>query len=202
MIRNSKKTYAAFSLLVIMGLLGGCSGLNQSDKPTVSTWWLEPLSTSMQVKPSDRPLLVALTVTAVPGLDSDQILTLSDVAVLKPYAGARWADHLPELVASLVGRSLEASGHFEILSNRAGPGSESCDLELELREFFSDLSAGGQTRAVSVAVNGRFECESAQPRVVQSSASIPVMNERMTDIVAAFQQALDSITKDILKQIQ
>ena len=199
---NSTKKHTVFCLLAISGLLSACSGLSRSDKPAVTTWWLEPYIDSPQVTTSDPLLSVALTITAVPGLDSDQILTLSDAAVLKPYAGARWADHLPELVASLVGRSLEASGHFEILSDRAEPGSGSCDLQLELREFFADLSPDDQTSAVSVAVNGRFACESADVFVVQSNVSIPVADERMTVIVAAFQQALDSVTQDILEQIQ
>lgn len=199
---NSINKHAVLCLLAITGFLSACSGLNRSDKPVITTWWLEPDTASMQVTASDQPLLVTVTVTVVPGLDSDQILTLSDKAVLKPYAGARWADHLPELVASLVGRSLEASGRYEILSDRAGPGSENCDLQLELSEFFADLSPTGQTSGVSVAVNGRFVCESAEALVVQSDVSIPVADERMAVIVAAFQQALNSATQDILNQIK
>ena len=202
MISNNLNKQAAFCLVAIVGVLSACGSLTRSDKPTATTWWLEPYTTSMQVVASEQPLLVTVTVTVVPGLDSDQVLTLSDKAVLKPYAGARWADHLPELVASLVGRSLEASGGFEILSDRAGPGSENCDLQLELSEFFAELSPTGQTSGVSVAVNGHFVCESAEALVVQSDVSIPVADERMAVIVAAFQQALNSATQDILNQIK
>jgi len=201
-ISNNLNKQAAFCLVAIVGVLSACGSLTRSDKPTATTWWLEPYTTSMQVVASEQPLLVTVTVTVVPGLDSDQVLTLSDKAVLKPYAGARWADHLPELVASLVGRSLEASGRFEILSGRAGPGSENCDLQLELSEFFADLSPTGQTSGVSVVVNGRFVCESAEMLVVQSNVSIPVADEHMAIIVAAFQQALDSVTQDILNIIK
>lgn len=199
---NSTKKHAVICLLAFSGLLSACSGVNRSDKPVTTTWWLEPYTPSVQVTASDQPLLVALTVTVVPGLDSDQILTLSDEAVLKPYAGARWADHLPELVTSLVGRSMEASGRFEISSDRAGPVAENCDLQLELREFFADLSPGGRTSGVRVAIDGRFVCESAEALVVQSNVSVPVADERMTVIVAAFQEALDRMTQEILAQIE
>ena len=177
----------------------GCQ--TKSDNPVVTTWWLKPYTGMTQAIAPDSVLPLKLAVTAVPGLDSDQILTLSTEAELKPYAGARWADHAPELLASLIGRSLEASGRFEVLPARAGGGSGSCDLQLEVREFFADLSEGGNTTAVRVALNGRFQCESGAPVYIQSSASMAVGDERMSVIVAAFQQALDRVMQDILDNI-
>ena len=115
-----------------------------------------------------------MSVTAVPGLDSDQILTLSTDAALKPYAGARWTGYLPELTASLIGRSLENSGRFEFVSGRLGAGPVSCDMQLELTEFFAELDPGGVTTGVRVNVKGRFRCEPDEAVVFQSGASVPV----------------------------
>jgi len=198
---NRSNIPAVFYLLAIAGFLTACGSLNQSDRPAVTSWWLEPYIDSPQVMVSAPLRSVALTVTAVPGLDSDQILTLSDAAVIKPYAGARWVEHLPELMTSLLGRSLEASGRFEMLPDRAGQGTERCDLQLELRKFFADLNSDGRTTGVRIAINGHFQCESAAPVVVQSSVTMPVADERMTVIVAAFQQALDRVTQNILEQL-
>jgi ABC-type uncharacterized transport system auxiliary subunit len=154
-----------------------------------------------QETPSDPAPLVAISITVVPGLDTDRILTLSDDAELNQFAAARWADNLPELVTSLVSRTLEASGRFEIVSGRAGGGSESCELQLELQEFFAHLSSSGQTTGVQVASEGRFQCESAEPVPLKLNASIPVHDDRMSVIIAAFQQAIDSAMKDMIEQL-
>jgi cholesterol transport system auxiliary component len=154
-----------------------------------------------QETPSDPAPLVAISISVVPGLDTDRILTLSDDAVLNQFAAARWADNLPELVTSLVGRSLEASGRFEIVSHRAGRGSEDCDLQLELQEFFARLSPSGQTTDVQVAIEGHFQCESDEPVPLKLNASIAVNDERMSVIVAAFQRAMDSAMKDMIEQL-
>ena len=121
-IMNNSKKYTVFLVLVSVCVLVACSGLTKSDNPVVTTWWLKPYTGMTQAIAPDTVQPLNLTVTAVPGLDSDQILTLSGEAELKPYAGARWADHTPELLASLIGRSLEASGRFEVLSARVDRG--------------------------------------------------------------------------------
>ena len=198
---NNSRKYIVFFVLTSACVLAACSSLTKSDNPVVTTWWLKPYTGMTQEIAPDKVLPLNLTVTAVPGLDSDQILTLSGESALKPYAGARWADHAPELLASLIGRSLEASGRFEVLPARAGGSSGDCDLQLEVREFFADLSAGGSTTAVRVAFNGRFQCESEAPVFIQSSTSMAVGDERMSVIVATFQQAIDRVMQDILDKI-
>jgi len=198
---NSSKNYTAFFILASVCVLSACSGLTKSDNPVVTTWWLKPYTGMTQAAKPNSVLPLKLVVTTVPGLDSDQVLTLSGAAELKPYAGARWADHVPELLTSLIGRSLDASGRFEVVPARAGGGSGECDLRLEVREFFADRSAGGNTTAVRVAFNGRYQCEPGTPVYIQSSASVAVADERMSVIVAAFQQALDRVTRDVLDKL-
>jgi ABC-type uncharacterized transport system auxiliary subunit len=145
--------------------------------------------------------LVAISVTVVPGLDTDRVLTLSDDAELNHFAAARWADNLPELFTSLVGRTLEASGRFEISFDRAGGSSENCELRLELQEFFARINASGQTIGVQIAIDGHYQCESDEPVSLNLNASIPVHDGRMSVIAAAFQQAMDSAMKDLLEQL-
>ena len=200
-MKRYSRSYLLFCLLVLLSV-SACSGLTSSDKPAITKWWLKPYTGLSQVTPPGPVELVDLSVVAVPGLDTDRILTLSDDAALKHYAGARWVDNLPELVTSLLGRSLEATGRFEILAGRRGTGIENCSLVLELREFYASLSPGGRTSKVQVALNGRYHCESESPLVIQVSASIAVNDDRMEVIVAAFQQAMDSVMKDMLDQLR
>jgi ABC-type uncharacterized transport system auxiliary subunit len=200
-IMNSSNKDRVFCILAIAFVLTGCSGLTRSDRPAVTTWWLQPYGGATPMAVTDSSVAVDLNVTVVPGLDSDQILALSADAELKPYAGARWAEHLPELFDSLIGRSLQASGRFDIRSGRSGRDSGSCDLQLELREFFAELGATGRTTGVRAALSGRYQCGSAAPVHVRSHVSISVADERMNIIVAAFQQATDQMTRDILDQL-
>jgi len=198
---NTTNKFVVFCLLILTLSVSACGGLTRSDKPATKTWWLEPYTGMTQETLSGPAPLVAISVTVVPGLDTDRILTLSDDAELNHFAAARWADNLPELVTSLVSRTLEASGRFEMVSGRAGGGSESCELQLELQEFFARLSPSGQTTGVQVAIEGRFQCESAEPALLKLNTSIPVHDDRMSVIVAAFQQAMNSVMKDLLEQL-
>lgn len=184
-----------------MQFTGACTGLTKSDKPPVSKWWLEPYVAASQSAAADPPVSVAISITVVPGLDSDRILTLSDNAELGQFASARWVSHLPELLASLIGRSLQGTERFVIVPESAGSKPGNCLLELEFREFFADIGPGERTDAVRIATRGSFQCGSAAPLVFQLSVTKPVVDERMTVIVAAFQEAMNQVTQDIINKL-
>ena len=202
MIRSRAEKLTIVTLMASIWVLSACSGLTKSDKPVATNWLLKPYNGTTQHMVDEPVVPVALTVKAIPGLDSNQILTLSTDAQLKPYSGALWVDHTPELLASLLGRSMEANGPFEVTTQRSGWGAENCDLQLELREFYADLNSVGKTTGVRVAVDGRYICESVSPVDIKSSAFVVVNDESMSVIVAAFQQAVDQVTQDMLDQLQ
>ena len=202
MARKIAEKTLVLCLLLITICLGACGGLTQSDKPAVTTWWLNPFTGVAQTANPEVAASVLVSVAVVPGLDTDQILTLSDDSELKPYAAARWVDNLPELSTSLVSRTLEASGSFEVVSERARAVHKKCDLRLELREFFANLNSSGQTRSVQIAIHGSYQCESEASIPIQVRASVPVQDNRMRVIVAAFQQAMNSTMKDLLTSLQ
>ena len=190
-----------FGLLFFLLLVGACSGLTQSDKPAISKWWLKPY-VAEQVAPIDSPMGLAVSITVVPGLDTDRILTLSENAELGQYASARWADHAPELVESLLSRSLQASGQFVVVSESVASRPGGCLLELELRKFFANIAASGTTTGVSISSYGSFQCKPDTALVIQSDISVPVADERMSIIVAAFQKGMDQMTREILDIIE
>lgn len=184
-----------------MLITGACGGLTQSSKPGVSTWWLEPYVAASKPAPADPPVSIAISVTVVPGLDTDRILTLSGDAEMSQFASARWVDHLPELLTSLLERSIQGTGEFVIVPESSASRQRGCSLELEFREFFADIEAEGTTRGVRVATHGSLNCGSAGSHVFQSSVKKPVAVERMSVIVAAFQQAMDQVTRETIENI-
>lgn len=201
MARNIPHKTLILCLSLITVCLGACGGLTQSDKPAVTTWWLNPFTGVVKTETPEVTASVFVSVAVIPGLDTDQILTLSDDSELKPYAAARWVDNLPELTKSLVSRTLEISGSFEVVAERARAEHKRCDLHLELREFFATLDASGKSRDVQLAMHGSYQCESESLIPIQIKTSVPVHDNRMRTIVAAFQQAMNDTMKDLLKAL-
>ena len=203
---NISRYVVVFNLLLLSSTLamtlGGCSGLTRSDIPANKTWWLEPFESERLDLTAEQVTTVSLAVTVVPGLDSNRILTLSDDAELNRYSAARWADNLPELVTSLVARTMNMSGRFDVASAGGFKGSNHCDLQLEVREFFAELDGSAKTIGVRVAVNGHYRCDSADPIEINLNSSVPVYENNMSVIVAAFQQALDEVLAALLVQIK
>lgn len=201
-IRKLAKTTTCFLPLLLLGL-SACSALTRSDEPAMTTWWLVPYTGAARLETSGdkQPQPVVVHVSAIPGLDHDRILALTADSELKPYAGARWADHIPELMASLIGRSLQASGRFDLVAmGNQGP-AERCDLTLEVREFFAGVAESGQTDRVTVAMDGFYQCGSDAAVAVQLESSLSVQDSRMKSVVAAFQRACNSLMKELLVQI-
>lgn len=188
-----------FLVLLLVLLLGACGGLNRSDKPASSTWWLEPYIGPGPDSPVEQVVRLELSVTVVPGLDSHRILTLSDKAEVNKFSSARWAESLPELFESLVSRSLEASGQYQIVSQ--GQESEDCRLDLELQEFFAKLDPVGKTVSVQVAVSGRYQCDDSRSEIVQMDVVIPVREDRMSEVIVAFQASIDSVMQSLIDQL-
>ena len=190
-----------FSIFILASILAGCAGLTQSNKPATKTWWLKPYvdvkSESVQVPAS----LLTVSVKVVPGLDSERILTLSYDSELSQFTAARWTDNLPEMVTSLVSRTLEESGRFEMLPDQAGGKPDSCKLQLEVREFFAELNSSEQVTGVRVAMSGGYYCKTSGSVMLEMGASVKVHDERMSVIVAAFQQALDEVMKEMLRKL-
>ena len=195
------RIFLVFCLALPVLVLNACSGLTKSDKPAISKWWLEPYTINAQAGYSGPVLPVAVSISSVPGLDTDRILTLSADAELGQYAATRWVDHAPDLFASLLERSMRSTGRFVMVSEGAATRPGNCHLDLELQEFFAGLDAAGNTSDVRVAVYGRFQCDNDEPVLVRSASSVAVTEERMKTIVAAFQKSVDHVVQDIIDKI-
>lgn len=186
------KNVTRLSLLGLL-LLTACGGLTTSDKPEMRTWMLMPFEQSAKTVLLEAITTVELSVVAIPGLDTDKILTLSKDAELNNYAGAQWAEHTPEMLESLIGRTLKGSGNFEIVSSQAD-----CELYLEIQQFFAYTGLSGAGSEVRIELDGQYSCQSEQSKPIHLQASIPVDEDSMASIVAAFQTGTNKILSDLL----
>lgn len=181
--------------------LSACGGLLSSDKAVEHTYWLQPYSVEQSPLPlpDSRGLVVRFSV--VPGLDSDRLLTLGPDAELNHVAGARWPDHLPEFVGSLIRRSLQTAGWFSRVSDERDSGQQDCELDLQALKFYTLLDSAGTASSVQISMSGQYECHGLL-HAVQLDAKVRIAQNRTTGVVAAHQEAMNSLMRSLLQQLR
>ncbi len=167
-----------------------------SNQPAERVYWLEPLIVQQAVvTDSSQPSLV-VSVSAAPGLDTDRLLILEPGARLNHYAAARWPDSIPEVLESLLRTTLESTGRFSRLAR--GPTSRSMDwaLELEVRELYTLANE----RRVRMVLSGYVSC-GASDYAIAMQATAGIGDNRLSEIVAAYQQALNEVSRQLVAQL-
>lgn len=168
--RLSAPSVLLLVLLVLMAAVGsGCALQLGRDVAPTRTYWLTP--PLLEVKAH----LHQVDVTAVPGLDTDQMLALDGDNRLAPYAGARWNGAIPQLLRSLVERSMDG-----------GVGEQT--LRIEVRRFFVERDAG-EHGVATVEFAATLLQHADPPRLFV--AREPVREQRLGAVAAAFQRAVD-----------
>jgi ABC-type uncharacterized transport system auxiliary subunit len=196
-----KTTKRLTGLIMLTAMLAACSGLMTSEQAPKQYYTLMPVSGAGTSAGSEPGPVLAVSVSAVPGLDTDRILALSPDARLNRYAGARWPDHLPEVITSVLQRSLTATGRFSRVEQSDRPFDDSAWLlRLELQQFYGIQNSSGTTSSVLVELAGNVKCN-GQEKQINLSESQSVGDDRMSAIVAAHQAGLDGVTRQLLQQM-
>ncbi len=186
------KTFTCFlSCIVPAVTLVGCGGMLTSDEPPEHVYWLESAELRLGETSTEHLPALIVAVDTLPGLDTDRILVKGPGARMNYYAGARWPDHLPEVVTAVLRLSLESSGRFSRVSSRSQNKSNDWLLELELREFFAVVTAVDRPPQIHVQLAGHLNCGFADI-VVHATATAPAQENKLSNIVAAFQSATNS----------
>ena len=179
--------------------LAGCSGLPIGG-PAPTLYTLSPKSTF----PPDLP-----TVSRQLGVDrpsSPAALATTRIAVARGpytidyYAGARWIDEAPDMVQRLLIESFENSRRI------VGVGRESVTLrsdvllQVELREFQAEYADGDQVPTIRVRINVKL-VRMPQRHIAAATTVeriMPAPDNRMTSIVATFDEALGKVLREIV----
>jgi ABC-type uncharacterized transport system auxiliary subunit len=187
-------------LAVALLLLSACSGIMDSAQPAKQIYMLMPLSGPQTGAHPEQGPALSISLAAVPGLDTDWIQALSDDARLTRYANARWPDRLPEVLTSVIQRSLVSSGRFSAVERSSRVSADGWLLQLEVEKFYGLQSATGETGSVVTELSGSIECNGHADSFTLSE-SVSVSGERLSAVVAAHQQGLDDATRQLLKTI-
>ena len=195
-----KTRYRLIAAALAALLATACSGLFTSDQPPRQDYLLVPLAPSGKSAPEGAPE-ITIAVNAVPGLDTSRILALESDARLNHYANARWPDNLPEVLTSLLQRSLEGSGLFTRVGAPLTAGDTYGAVFLEVRQFYGLRDSTGSTGSVRVELAGSVRC-GANSLPLRLESSQGVAQERLSQVVAAHQAGLDDVTRQLIAALE
>ncbi len=195
-----KKITAISVLFAVTVQITACSGLLTSDTTARQYYLLEPSTGYSGADEGEAWPVLVISVSAVPGLDTDHIQALGSDARLIQYANARWTDFLPEVLTSVMRRSLASTGRFETVKTKPGNAADQWSLELEVQQFYGILDAAEGTSSVKVRFEGNLRCHD-QEHQLQLNASKPVREDRLAAVVRAHQQALDDTSGQLMQHI-
>ena len=196
-----KQIKSTAGLLLITAMITACSGMLTSESSVKRHYLLEPY-TAATAASENKPLpALVISVTTIPGLDTDRILALAGDAQLKPYANARWVEHLPEVLTSVIRRSLMSTGQFETVKAATAAGNGEWLIKLETQEFYGIQHTPGDTSSVEVRFAGNLSCNGSENNLMLN-ASKAVGQENLSTVVAAHQRGLNDITEQLMDQIK
>jgi ABC-type uncharacterized transport system auxiliary subunit len=196
-----KKKTCLPALMLATILLTACSGVMDSAQPAKQYYMLVPWSGATGAANPSAGAELWMNLGAVPGLDTDRVLALSNDARLNHYANARWPDHLPEVLTSVIRRSLISSGLFTAVEEGSKARGEGWLLKLEVQQFYGIQNAPGSTSSVMVEIRGTIECNDLRGSFTLTDSNT-VGEERLSAVVAAHQQGLNEATRQLMDEIR
>ncbi|MGH7743528.1 MAG: ABC-type transport auxiliary lipoprotein family protein [Candidatus Dormibacteria bacterium] len=184
---------------------GGCSGLLHSDAVPEQTYVLRAPAVAAAAAavavPAAQPasLRVAHPITA-PGLDVAHIMLVQADHRMNFYTGSRWPAPLSDVVEALAVQTLRAARDWQSVQDSASPFPSEYLLQIAVRRFEADYTSGGapQVHVILDCTFGRRAGEVVASFVAQASADAG--GNRMSEVVAAFEQASDAALTSLAQQ--
>ena len=193
---------------LLLGLgVAGCSGLLHSDAPPVQVYTLSagsPGSDGGAATRSSRSASLRVAhPLAGPGLGTSQIVLLEPDHRMNVYAASAWATDAPALIESLAVQTLRSGGEWRSVEDAESPFPSDYLLQISIRRFDADYSAGaGAPPTVQVTLDCTLGAEDARTIVASfvATGSAAASANRLSEVVAAFQQATDEALASLSRQ--
>jgi cholesterol transport system auxiliary component len=194
--RGALMTTAAIALLAV---LPGCNVLPHVNEP-ISLYTLTPKTTYPEGMAQVPWQLVVETPVSPTSLDTARIALQRTPLTFEYYADAAWTDNAPQMVQTLLIESFESTGRI------VGVGRESVGLRpdyvlmTDLREFEAIYDGDNPVPTIWVRMNANF-VKLPERRIIASdtfSEKLPAAGSKLTDVVAAFDEALGHVLKKIV----
>jgi cholesterol transport system auxiliary component len=188
-------------------LLGGCGSMLQSDAARPETYRLgsapAPAAAAPAMAAGVSPLgLTVARPRAAAALDSERIAVLAGGHRFDYYAGVRWAEPAPQMLQQNLVAALARSGRFAGVFAAPARVPSELSLDVELRRFEADATAGGAPVVHVVLQASLVDARRAQ-RVASftSEAAVAADGGRRAAIIAAFDRATAEVVNDVVARL-
>jgi cholesterol transport system auxiliary component len=194
-------------LLALAVAACGCSSFLHSTAKPEQLYYLRPPAAAAPAATATpaagRPLSIRVGQPfTAPGLQTPHIMLVQADHRMNFYTGSRWAAPLADVIESLAVQTLRASLDWSSVEDSTSPFPSSYLLQIGVRRFEADYTAGGPAPTVYVVLDciiGRREGRDVvAPFTVSGSA--PAAENRMAAVVAAFEQASGSALSALAEQ--
>ena len=185
-------------------MLAGCSGFKSSEA-AVQTYLLHPALPAKlaTATPASDATLTVLLPSALPGLEGEHIALLQSGQRFDWYRNARWSGELPLLVQAEIIDALRAAGRFATVESEDAPFGSSYLLEVEIRHFEADYTAGGLP-VIRVELTGTLGKRVDRTVMLSYTASgqVTADADRLLSVTSAFQSALAQALNQLTQAVQ
>jgi cholesterol transport system auxiliary component len=139
---------------------------------------------------------------ADPGLNSARIILIQADHRMNFYAASRWAGPVPDLIGALAVETLRGAGGWQSVEDADSPFPSDYLIRIQVRRFEADYTGGGPAPDVHVVLDcviGRREGREVLANFIAQGTATAAA-DRMSAVVAAFEQATDAALESLAQQ--
>lgn len=198
-IIGRRQAMAAGASFTLFAALAGCSVLQRVNTP-VNLYTLTPKTTYPEGLPPVDWQLVVETPTCAASLDTPRIALQRTPLTFEYYADSAWTDNAPAMVQTLLIESFESTRRISGVGREAIGLRPDYILKTDLREFEAVYDGDNPIPTIWIRMNAKL-VKLPERRIVASETfgeKLPAAGSKLTDIVAAFDEALGSVFKQIV----
>jgi ABC-type uncharacterized transport system auxiliary subunit len=179
--------------------LAACTGTLFKDRAVPPSVYLLS-ATAGTPGPSIPADLAVLKPRVRVGLDTDRVAALYPDRRLDYFAGARWSGPLDEVVHDLAVQMFRTHANFRNVSADRSVFANGYWLEIDVLDFQAEYLSADTAPTVHVHLSGRIGTSASRRALSQFEASSrqAAADNRLTAIIAAYEQAADAALADIV----
>jgi ABC-type uncharacterized transport system auxiliary subunit len=140
--------------------------------------------------------------SATPGLDGPHIILVQPDHRSNFYVGSRWPAPLTDMIEALTVETLRASGDWQSVQDSASPFTSEYLLWISVRRFEADYTRKHTAPEVTVMLDCTLGAREGRELVASfvAQGSATAADDRMTEVVAAFETASDAALTSLAQQ--
>ena len=198
-LTGRRQAIVATASCTLLAALAGCSVLQRVNTP-VNLYTLTPKTTFPAGLPAVKWQMVVETPASAASLDTARIALQRTPLSFEYYADAAWTDNAPAMVQTLLIESFEATKRISGVGREAIGLRPDYILMTDLREFEAVYDGDNPVPTIWIRMNAKL-VKLPERRIVASQTfgeKMPAAGSKLTDIVAAFDDALDRVLREVV----